>query len=88
MLVLFLPGYAMLQLLFPKRSEVDSLERFVFSVGLSLALVPLIGFGLNYTPWGIQFIPVATSISVFTIAFLIGAARRKYLYIREHDAWA
>ena len=82
-LVLFLPGYALLQLLFPKPSEMDSLERFALEIGLSLALVPLIGLVLNYTPWGIRFIPATMSLSAFTIIFLLAAATRKYLYTRE-----
>jgi len=85
-LVLFLPGYALLQLLFPKPSEMDSLERFALDIGLSLALVPLIGLVLNYTPWGIRFIPVTASISAFTITFLVAAAARKYVYMRERAA--
>jgi len=85
-LVLFMPGYALLQLLFPKPSEMDSLERFALNIGLSLALVPLIGLVLNYTPWGIRFIPVTASISAFTVTFLIAAATRKYVYIREQSA--
>lgn len=85
-LVLFLPGYALMQLLFPKASGMDSLERLALDIGLSLALVPLIGLVLNYTPWGIRFIPVTTSISAFTIIFVIAAATRKYLYIRETAA--
>lgn len=81
--LLFLPGYALLQLLFPKASEIRSLERFVLGIGLSLALVPLIGLVLSYTPWGLQFIPVTISMTAFTIASLTAAATRKYLYIRE-----
>ena len=85
-LVLFLPGYALLQLLFPKPSEMDSLERFALDIGLSLALVPLIGLVLNYTPWGIRFVPVTASISAFTVTFLIAAAARKYVHFREQSA--
>ncbi len=83
MLILFLPGYAMFELLFPKRSEMDSLERFVFSFGLSLALVPLVGFVLYSTPWGIELVPVTVSVSVLTIAFLMTAAWRKYADVRK-----
>ena len=85
-LVLFLPGYVLLQLLFPRPSEMDSLERFALDVGLSLALVPLIGLILYYTPWGIMLLPIATSISAFTLAFLIAAATRKYIRIRQETA--
>lgn len=80
-LVLFLPGYVLLQLLFPKGSEIDSLERFALNIGLSLALVPLIGLILNYTPWGIRLVPIVTSLSTFTILFAVAAATRKYFDI-------
>lgn len=84
-LVLFLPGYALTQLLFPKASEMDSLERLALDIGLSLALVPLIGLVLNYTPWGIRFVPVVASISGFTVVFLMAAAARSYLQLREES---
>ena len=85
-LVLYLPGYALLQLLFPKGSEIDSLERFALNIGLSLALVPLIGLVLNYTPWGIRFVPIITSLSAFVIIFAVAAAARKYLETKEESA--
>jgi len=84
-LVLFLPGYALVQFLFPKASEMDSLERFALEIGLSLALVPLMGLVLNYTPWGIRFIPATMSLSAFTIIFLLAAATREYLYVQERS---
>ncbi|MEM1772724.1 MAG: DUF1616 domain-containing protein, partial [Desulfurococcaceae archaeon] len=48
------------------------------SIGLSLAVVPLIGLILNYTPWGIRLLPIVTSTTVFTTAMLVIAAYRKY----------
>lgn len=80
--VLFLPGYSLLQLLFPKESDLDSLERFALDVGISLALVPLIGLMLNFTPWGIRLIPIMASLAGFTIIVSVGAAARKYWAVR------
>ncbi|MGA3407048.1 MAG: DUF1616 domain-containing protein [Candidatus Bathyarchaeia archaeon] len=40
----------MVQLLLASRHELDSIERFALSVGLSLALVPLVGLLLNFSP--------------------------------------
>lgn len=80
--VLFLPGYSLLQLLFPKDSDLDSLERFALDVGVSLALVPLIGLMLNFTPWGIRLIPIMASLAGFTIIVSAGAAVRKYWAVR------
>jgi uncharacterized membrane protein len=81
--VLYLPGYSLMQLLFPKGTEVDSLERFALSIGLSLAVVPLIGLVLNFTPWGIRLTPIVASLSAFTIIVLIGAGTRKYVELRK-----
>ncbi len=52
------------------------------SIGLSLALVPLTGFVLNYTPFGITLIPVAMTLSLLTIALLFLGAWRKHLYYK------
>jgi uncharacterized membrane protein len=65
-LMLFLPGYALIAALFPAKSDLDGIERTALSFGLSIAVVPLIGLGLNYTPWGIRLLPILISLSVLT----------------------
>jgi hypothetical protein len=81
-LVLFLPGFALIQLLYAKREELDDLTRFALSIGLSLALVALTGLVLNYTPFGIRLLPVASSLAGLTIIFLLMAVRRKHAYYK------
>lgn len=76
--VLFIPGYVTVEALFPKSRELDGIERFALSVGLSLALVPLIGLLLNYTPWGIRLTPIVISLSSFTVAIALIALARQY----------
>lgn len=49
-LVLFLPGYALIAALFPGKNDLDTIERIALSFGLSIAIVPLIGLALNFTP--------------------------------------
>jgi uncharacterized membrane protein len=66
--VLFLPGYALIAALFPAKSDLDGIERMALSFGLSIAVVPLIGLGLNYTPWGIRLLPTLISLSVLTFS--------------------
>jgi len=80
-LVLFLPGYALIEALYPKR-ELDELTRFALSIGLSLALAPLTGLVLNYTPFGIRLLPVAISLAGLTLALLSVAVKRKFDYYR------
>jgi uncharacterized membrane protein len=67
-MVLFLPGYALIAALFPKKSDLDGIERIALSFGLSIAVVPLIGLGLNFTPFGIRLIPILICLSIFTFA--------------------
>jgi uncharacterized membrane protein len=52
--------------LFPAKSDLEGIERICLSFGLSIATVPLIGLGLNYTSWGIRLLPILISLSVFT----------------------
>jgi len=65
--VLFFPGYALLSALFPKRDNLDGIERVALSFGLSIAIVPLIGLILNFTPWGIRLYPILISITLFIL---------------------
>jgi hypothetical protein len=81
--VLYMPGHSLIHLLFPKGKEIDSLERFALSIGLSLAVVPLIGLALNSTPWGIRLASITIFLGAFTTIVLIGAALRQYLEIRK-----
>lgn len=82
-LVLYLPGYSVLQLLFPKGSEVASLERFALSVGVSLAIVPLIALMLGLTPWGITLPSVTSTLGAFVYISALAAGARRYTTIRK-----
>lgn len=68
LMVLFAPGYSFIAALFPEKDDLDGIERLALSFGLSIAVVPLIGLGLNYTPWGIRLTPMVISLAIFTIA--------------------
>lgn len=76
-MVLFLPGYTLIAALFPAKDDLDGIERVALSFGLSIAVVPLIGLGLNYTPWGIRLTPVVISLSFFTVAMAAAAHLRR-----------
>jgi len=85
--VLFLPGYSLIRALFSGK-ELDSIERFALSVGLSLALVPMAGLLLNYTPWGIRTTPVTLSLLGLTLVFASAAVIRDYGTSRKMNAYA
>ncbi|MCL0078663.1 DUF1616 domain-containing protein, partial [Dehalococcoidia bacterium] len=82
--ILFLPGYTLIAALFPKKSGLDTGERVALSFGLSIAVVPLIGLVLNYTPWGIRLYPILLSLTFFIAAMsVIGWYRRRRLPEQE-----
>ncbi|HAU30922.1 MAG TPA: hypothetical protein DCW46_01240 [Desulfotomaculum sp.] len=82
--VLFFPGYVLIAALFVKKDDLDGIERAALSFGLSIAVVPLIGLALNYTPFGIRLTPVLISLIAF-IVIVSGIAffRRKKLSQEE-----
>ena len=66
--LLFFPGYTLMAALFPKKESLGGVERVALSFGLSIAVVPLIGLVLNFTPLGISLEPILISLAVFIIA--------------------
>ncbi len=75
--ILFLPGYVIVSALFPKAEDLDTIERIALSFGISIAVVPLIGLLLNYTPWGIRLEPILTSLFFLIISVAIIAWYRR-----------
>ena len=92
--VLFIPGYAFIAALFPEAGSgptaddeavsnpradgIDGIERVALSFGLSIALVPLVGLVLNFTPWGIRLLPILVSLSGLTLVLTAVAAVRRW----------
>jgi len=82
--VLWLPGYTFIKALFPTHvpiktssEDLDIIERIALSIGMSLALVPIVGLLLNYTPWGIRLTPIVLSLLALTVAFATVALVRE-----------
>ena len=79
--ILFIPGYFLIFALFPgEKTEkgIDLIERIALSFGLSLAVVPLIGFLLNYTLWGITLESILSSTFLFILVTGLVAMYRWY----------
>ena len=87
LLVLFLPGYSLIAALFPRRDDLDGIERIALSFGLSIAVVPLLGLALNYTPFGIRLVPILAVLSVFTVSLAVIAGVRR-CWLPEEDRFA
>ncbi len=67
---LFTPGYLTSKILFPRTSNLGSVERFVLSVGLSIVIVMFVGLLLNFTSWGIRLTPIVISLTIFNTVFV------------------
>lgn len=82
--LLFSPGYSLIAALYPRSDGLDSIERLALSFGTSIAVVPLIGLLLNYTPWGIRLTPILVCVDTFIIAMCAVAwVRRRRLLPAE-----
>ncbi len=77
--VLFFPGYTLMAALFPRKDDIDPIERTALSLGLSIAVVPLIGLALNYSPWGIRLDPILASVTLFIVLTAAVAVYRRQL---------
>jgi uncharacterized membrane protein len=75
--VMFFPGYTLIAALFPGQDTIDSIERLALSFGVSVAVVALTLFILNYSPWGIRLYPILFSLAMFIVITSIIAWRRQ-----------
>lgn len=80
LLVLYLPGASIIEALYPKKEDLESWERLALSIGLSLAVIPLVSLVLNYTPWGIRLNPMFISLSLLITGLAVLAIYRKVGY--------
>lgn len=86
--VLFFPGYTLVMTLFPRRSQLSNIERVALSFGLSIAVVPIFGFILNYTPWGLRLYSLLISLTIFILGCSLAAwyERRRLPEAEKPDA--
>jgi uncharacterized membrane protein len=91
--ILWLPGYAFIKALFPKQlplrtsdKDLYRIERIALSVGMSIALVPVVSLLLNYTPWGIGLTPIVLSLTTLSLAFATTVIERAYQTRIKQDA--
>lgn len=74
--ILFFPGYTLIAAFFPKKSDIAIIDRLVSSLGLSIAVVILVGFVLNYV-WNIQLNSLLLSLASFIVVMSAIAWYRK-----------
>jgi uncharacterized membrane protein/LysM repeat protein len=85
--VLFFPGYTLVAALFPGKDDLEGIERLGLSLGLSIAVLPLMGLALNYTPFGITLLSTLVSATSFMLVTCgIAYYRRGRLPLEERYA--
>ncbi|MFH1256286.1 MAG: DUF1616 domain-containing protein [Candidatus Diapherotrites archaeon] len=84
--VLFLPGLAVTWAIFPKKDEIDWIERIALSFALSIAITPLLVFYFNFllnVP--INFITVSIVIlGIMLTSAAIWFAREKRVFFSKN----
>jgi uncharacterized membrane protein len=81
--VLFIPGYLLQAFLFPRLDDLDGIERMGLSLGLSVALVPLLALLLDRLPWGLRFWPIAIGQCLLILLLLLAALAHRWVLIRR-----
>jgi len=81
--MLFLPGYALITALFPRKGDIGGVERVALSFGISIAVVAFLGLANNYTPWGITVYSGLASIAIFIFTTSIVAWYRLHRLAEE-----
>ncbi|MEA3295283.1 MAG: DUF1616 domain-containing protein [Euryarchaeota archaeon] len=75
--VLFIPGFAW-SFAFFKKEEIDVIERIALSFGLSIALVPLSVFYLNYL-----FHIKITAVNSFLVIIILTVIPLVYIHLQS-----
>ena len=82
--ILFFPGYAITSVLFPALRDLNIVERVAISFGLSIAIFPVVGIGLNLYEVGAKLSLILLIISAITVVFVFIGMIRRY---RRVDAY-
>jgi uncharacterized membrane protein len=69
--VLFLPRYSLIAEMFLRIGNLGWIERIVIGLRVGIAIVVLIGLGLNYTQYRILMVPLLIEVSLFTILLVL-----------------
>jgi uncharacterized membrane protein len=85
--VLFLPGFSFVKAFFQSRfsqntpdGSLEGIMKVGLSIGMSIALISIVGLLLYYSPWGLDL--GATVLSLFALTWILATVA----LIREYQA--
>jgi hypothetical protein len=83
-LVYWLPGFAFVKAMFPtsvpikvESRDLETIERLALSIGVSIALTPILGLVFYYTPLGLKAPLMTLSLIALTVILATFASRRE-----------
>lgn len=76
--VLFVPGYLLQATLFVREEDLDRAERIGLSLGLSVALVPVLALILDRLPWGLRLWPIVIGQGLMILLLVFAAGWRRW----------
>jgi uncharacterized membrane protein len=76
-MVLFLPGYGLIAMLFPGRNDIGLFERAALSMGMSLMTAALTGLALYLSPLGFASDKLFVCLALLTVACAVIAYKRR-----------
>jgi len=86
LLILFLPGYAFVSMMYPQKGDIGVFGRLVYSVASSIAITALVGVILNYTSYSNLMGPILYVLVGMSFVFLLAALFRRYS-IKEEERY-
>lgn len=65
--LIIIPGYCLTAAYYPDNKAISDRERVSFSIGISVVIVSLMVFFLNYSSWGIQLNPIIIFLIILSV---------------------
>jgi uncharacterized membrane protein len=75
-MVLFIPGYLLVSVIYAGMDDIDTVKRIALSLGLSIAVISLLGLLLNFT-FGLTPITVISTLCIYDIIFIFASKYRR-----------
>lgn len=85
-LISFVPGYCLVNILFLGKNKIDFVEQLVLSVALSFGLIGLVGLFLGLSPIKFTFTSITVSLSVLVLVLAVIAFVRQSRELRKSNA--
>lgn len=87
LLIVIIPGYSLIAALFPKKTNIDGIERAALSFGLSVAIAPLLFFVMKYAHWKVRLTHLFWVPPSFTLYMTLSAFTLIMVFIALIRRW-